>query len=206
MEAELLAAIAAAPSDAGPREVYADWLLREGDERGELLALELADRRGELFDEEVIYRLMELVARYGFPAQPGDLVDERLPFVKDPVIEHHAVEHDGHRYDVEYRDWWLTVTIDGGEIDSGLDGFDGHNALELTQPYAWSELEREVILSVLGRAIRRGRPLSEVQIPITEAIDRYATLGSPVVPEDPLFGVVDHERWYMLWKRWMRRP
>ncbi|MCX5743051.1 MAG: TIGR02996 domain-containing protein [Proteobacteria bacterium] len=38
---ELLAAIYANPRDDGPREVYADWLLEQGDPRGELLVLQL---------------------------------------------------------------------------------------------------------------------------------------------------------------------
>lgn len=44
--AELLAAIYAAPDDDGPREVYADWLLENGDaERGEFIALQLRRAR-----------------------------------------------------------------------------------------------------------------------------------------------------------------
>lgn len=39
----LLAAIYAAPDDDGARLVYADWLLERGDERGELISLQLRD-------------------------------------------------------------------------------------------------------------------------------------------------------------------
>jgi uncharacterized protein (TIGR02996 family) len=37
LDAELIAAIVAAPDDA-PRMVYADWLMQRGDQRGELIA------------------------------------------------------------------------------------------------------------------------------------------------------------------------
>src|SRR5438045_2136910 len=40
-EADLLAAIAAAPDDDAPRLVYADWLQDRGDARGELIAADV---------------------------------------------------------------------------------------------------------------------------------------------------------------------
>jgi uncharacterized protein (TIGR02996 family) len=42
LDAELLAAIYAAPNEDGPRSIYADYLLQRGDLRGELIALQLA--------------------------------------------------------------------------------------------------------------------------------------------------------------------
>lgn len=45
MREELLAAVWAAPSDDGPREVYADWLMERGDPHGEFIALQLARAR-----------------------------------------------------------------------------------------------------------------------------------------------------------------
>ncbi|HVI01352.1 MAG TPA: TIGR02996 domain-containing protein [Enhygromyxa sp.] len=45
---ELLAAIVEAPGDLARRQVYADYLLSIGDPRGEFIALQLADARGEL--------------------------------------------------------------------------------------------------------------------------------------------------------------
>jgi uncharacterized protein (TIGR02996 family) len=49
-EQRLLAAIAAAPEDDGPRLVYADWLQQRGDPRGDLIAVQcvLATRRAGL--------------------------------------------------------------------------------------------------------------------------------------------------------------
>jgi uncharacterized protein (TIGR02996 family) len=46
-EAELLAAVFANPDDDAPRMVYADWLQERGDARGELIALQLANRTGK---------------------------------------------------------------------------------------------------------------------------------------------------------------
>lgn len=48
---ELLAAVYAAPDDDGPRLVYADALLAQGDPRGELVILQLARARGVITDE-----------------------------------------------------------------------------------------------------------------------------------------------------------
>jgi uncharacterized protein (TIGR02996 family) len=45
---ELLAEVYAEPSDRVRRQVYADFLLERGDPRGELIALQLADGRGQL--------------------------------------------------------------------------------------------------------------------------------------------------------------
>jgi len=42
LEAELLRAVHATPSDDGPRAIYADWLQEHGDPRGEFIALQLA--------------------------------------------------------------------------------------------------------------------------------------------------------------------
>lgn len=45
-EAALLAAIVANPADDAPRAVYADWLLEQGDRRGEFIQLQLARAKG----------------------------------------------------------------------------------------------------------------------------------------------------------------
>jgi uncharacterized protein (TIGR02996 family) len=49
-EAELVAAVVAAPDDDGPRLVYADWLLDKGDSRGELVVAQCALERIEATD------------------------------------------------------------------------------------------------------------------------------------------------------------
>ena len=45
-EAELLAAVHAAPDDDAPRLVFADWLLERGDDRGELITLQFQSAAG----------------------------------------------------------------------------------------------------------------------------------------------------------------
>ena len=59
-EAALLAAVYAKPADDAPRMVYADWLQDRGDPRGELIALQLANRGGRMSARE-----KELVGTYG---------------------------------------------------------------------------------------------------------------------------------------------
>ena len=43
---DFYAEIWAKPKDDGPREVFADWLIEQGDPRGELIALQIARARG----------------------------------------------------------------------------------------------------------------------------------------------------------------
>ena len=63
-EAELLAAVYAAPDDDGPRLVYADWLLERGDPRGEFIALQFAPSH-ERNTPAMRTRESELRARHG---------------------------------------------------------------------------------------------------------------------------------------------
>jgi uncharacterized protein (TIGR02996 family) len=58
----LLAAIAAAPDDDGPRQVYADLLLEAGDPRGEFITLQLARARGKRPGAAAARREKELLA------------------------------------------------------------------------------------------------------------------------------------------------
>ncbi len=52
-EADLHAAVVAAPADDAPRLVYADWLMQRGDPRGELIALQCAIARADAADEPI---------------------------------------------------------------------------------------------------------------------------------------------------------
>jgi len=61
---ELLAAIVEAPGDIARRQVYADYLLSIGDPRGEFIALQLADARGEL-DRAGKARAQTLLSQHG---------------------------------------------------------------------------------------------------------------------------------------------
>lgn len=60
----LWAAIHAAPDDDGPRAVLADVLLERGDPRGELIALQLREARGEA-DDDALARATALVKEHG---------------------------------------------------------------------------------------------------------------------------------------------
>src|SRR5262245_31158206 len=60
----LLAAIHAAPRDDAPRLVYGDWLLEQGDPRGELIALQYKRRSGSL-DKAAMDRETELIEEHG---------------------------------------------------------------------------------------------------------------------------------------------
>jgi len=59
---ELMAAIIAAPDDAGPRLVLADWLLERGDPRGELIQLQ--HRLGQRHDASLAERAAALLAAH----------------------------------------------------------------------------------------------------------------------------------------------
>ncbi len=63
-DAELLAAIYAAPADDAPRAVYADWLQQRGDPRGEFIALQLLRAHGGGTPEQAD-REHELVTAHG---------------------------------------------------------------------------------------------------------------------------------------------
>ncbi len=68
VEAELIAAIVAAPDDDPPRMVYADHLMQRGDLRGELIAVQCrlarADAADEPIDPALVARERELLAEH----------------------------------------------------------------------------------------------------------------------------------------------
>jgi len=76
--AELLAAIAAAPDDDGPRQVYGDLLLERGDPRGDFIALQLARARGDKPKAAAARRERELLAahRDAWLGRLRDLIDD----------------------------------------------------------------------------------------------------------------------------------
>ncbi len=68
-EAELLAAVYAAPADDGPRAVYADFLQERGNPRGELIALQLAAKPTPASRARERALLAEYVARWIEPLE-----------------------------------------------------------------------------------------------------------------------------------------
>jgi uncharacterized protein (TIGR02996 family) len=74
-DAALRAAIEAAPHDEAARQVYADWLLEQGDRRGELLTMQLAMHRDPFWAAPRLER-RERTLRYSIARQrDGSLFD-----------------------------------------------------------------------------------------------------------------------------------
>ncbi len=205
MEAELLAAIAAAPDDMAPRLVYADYLLSSGDERGELITYDDADRRGHFqrfVDDPALYRFMQLAARHGFMRWPSD---------PDDAVLWEPVRDDAYR--CTFEDTWYVA--EGNRVSwfasarREHDGARFPNAMELALygVTTFTPREIEVFLAITSRAIRQRRALAEIIVPYREAIAELDRLWPDRPTHDhALFGVVDHERWGILWQRWFRRP
>ena len=221
--AELLAAIAAQPDDPDPQLVLADHLLAAGDPRGELLVLDHLDRRapGGLADPPALERLLVLAATYGFPCA-RNAVEPMLPFKGGggyPV--QYDVDYEGHHYYVRYRHNNLSVSVDRGAIDSGIEypyGFP--RDLNTLESGDWTAEERREILTLLSDAIRAGTPLAELQFPCAgdllpqypDAPLRAYWLPEPFVAAHGLsrdrhgLAARDYHRWHALWERLQRLP
>jgi uncharacterized protein (TIGR02996 family) len=63
-EADLLAAVYADPDADAPRLVYADWLLERDDPRGELIALQFKQHRGEILKRSEAGQAKKLIAKH----------------------------------------------------------------------------------------------------------------------------------------------
>jgi len=219
--AELVEAIDAAPDDPDPQLVLADCLQAAGDPRGELIVLDHHDRvtPGGLTDPAAIERLLLLAATYGFPCA-GAPDPEPLPFGGGGSMPvQYEVDHGGHHYYVRYRHRSLSVSIDEGAIDSGVDYPDGFpDDLGLLYDGDWTDEETHVILTILSDAIRAGSPIAELLFPFTNpSLPIYP--GSPLrcyaLPEafaDPRgigrwdhgLAARDYHRWHRLWDRLRR--
>jgi uncharacterized protein (TIGR02996 family) len=172
---DLATAIAADPDDVEPQLVIADLLQAAGDPRGELIALDRAERDGRLDDPEALERLLLLAAEYSFPrAAPEPAM---LPFVgqrSTPV--RYSLEHAGRRFAIRYRKHRLVVHVPGDGVEPAL-----QISLGLAAPNAWTAEEERTILTLLGDAIREGTPLDELRFP-------YATMPLPTYDGGPLRG------------------
>ncbi|MEZ4239006.1 MAG: TIGR02996 domain-containing protein [Myxococcota bacterium] len=154
-EDALLAAIRAAPHDDGPRLVYADWLMARGDVRGELVSLEVSDRRGALGPAGRVH-LQALVAAHGYPHPelPPDPVAQ-LPWHGGGTHPtQYGLTHEGHHWYVRQR-YGFTIDLDGVEIvDADVDWEDWNHL---------SPAETNVVLTVLTEAILAGDPPGALQ-------------------------------------------
>ncbi len=213
---DLLAAITADPDDEAPQLVIADWLLANGDLRGELIILDHHDRTSPsgLTDPDAIERLLLLAAEYSFP-RARDADDPMLPFVGGgghPV--QYEVDFGDHHYYVRYRHGTLSVSIDDGAIESGVDYPDGYD-LELASEGEWSDEECATILQLLSDAIRAGTPLPDLVFPyMPDPLPLYD--GGPLrgyrlpakftIPRGiarDRYGLAarDYHRWHWIWHR-----
>ncbi len=219
---ELLAAIEAAPEDPDPQLVLADLLLAAGDPRGELIVLDHRDRStpGGLTDPDALERTLLLAAVYGFPCARDEL-EPMLPFSGGgsfPV--QYEVHHEGRHYFVRYRHHSLSVTIDDGAIDSGVDYPDGFpNDPAVLSSGEWTDDEKLVILTILSDAIRAHTPFSEILFPLDDdplpshagaplrcyALPEEFTAPRGLGPYEYGLAARDYHRWHALWDRLRHR-
>lgn len=202
-EGTLLASMRAAPADDAPRLVYADWLLAQGDARGELIVLDHLDRTGTLRSLEQLARLLELASIHGFPRLPDDPCADVFRFTggsSHPT--QYWLTHEGHRY---YLRWRYDFSIEVDDVDV-LESY----SLDTLQPNDWTFRETNVVLAIVSDAIRTGAPLSELVFPDQagfRAHPRFHPGRAPLYgfPEeygtDRRLELRDHPRWHRLYAR-----
>ena len=187
---------------------YADWLQLRRDPRGELVILEHRERTQGLTDPRSIMRLLELAATHGFsPHAP----DEILPFVREPRLGfRYSLEHGGHHYTLRYDERRLIATIDHQR------GFSWQ--LDYAGRYELTDAETNLVLVLVSAAIRDGRSLDAVVIPLADEIAAHPHHRAGALPEYPVpdqflgargglrvhqvLRARDRARWHRLWDRW----
>jgi uncharacterized protein (TIGR02996 family) len=205
-DADLFAAMRAAPDDAGPRLVYADWLLSRGDARGELIVLGELERAGSLATLPQLDRLLELASEHGFPRLPDDPCAEIFPFTGGGAYPtQYDLDHGGHNYYLRWR-YGFSIDVDDETVLEG--------DLDTLTTNEWTFRETTVILSIVSAAIRSGQPLSELVFPDQagfRAHPRYHVGRAPfysfpdgLYPPGRLLEPRDFGRWYRLWERRQR--
>ena len=212
-ETALLAAIAENPDDPDPQLVIADWLLAQGDARGELIVLDHHERTtGGIVDPVALERMLLLAAEYTFPcAREPD--ESMLPFIA--ADDGYEVTYGGHHYAVWWRRGDIYVRIDDGDIDSGVDYPNGFPDDVDEEPGYWTASETAATLAVLSDAIRAGTPLAELRLPcMREQLPVYEGGARRVYRLPPAFtkprgihrdryglAARDYHRWNALWRR-----
>jgi uncharacterized protein (TIGR02996 family) len=203
-EEHLLAAMRAAPDDARPRLVFADWLLARGDARGELIALDHRARTSELSLPQVD-RLLELSAEHGFPHLPDDPCASILRFTgggSHPTQYETTCE--GHHYYLRHR-YGFSITVDDGEeIELELNSVDDNQ---------WTFRETTVILSIVSEAIVTRAPIAGLRFPDEAELRAHPRfhVGRAPLYDFPaelvgarergwLLELRDYSRWYGLWR------
>jgi uncharacterized protein (TIGR02996 family) len=212
----LLEAMRASPDDAGPRLVYADWLLTRGDARGELIILEHRERTtaGGIIAPELLLRFVLLAAEHGFSRLPGDPDGDLLPFTgggSHPV--QYEVDHtDGRHYYLRWRHGGFSIDVDDEPV---LD-----TELDVEHDSDWTHEETNVILALVSDAIRSGlETVAKLVFPAGDAMrshPRYRAGPHPfyVLPEElrarfepeTALQARDRDRWHALWRRLNQLP
>jgi uncharacterized protein (TIGR02996 family) len=184
-EADMLAALRANPRDDAARLVYADWLIERGDERGELLMLDHADRTStlELASQR---KLLGLASIHGFawfePEPPALEWDGGGSY---PV--HYWCVYAGQGYDILYRHGELIVRINGDLEERIYDH-------RLADENEWTDGETYTLLRLFGEAIQRDA-LDRLRIPSARGIAGHA---AHLVRRD-------HAEWCERWERYLER-
>jgi uncharacterized protein (TIGR02996 family) len=116
---ELLAAVLAEPDDLAHRQVYADFLLTEGDPRGEFITLQLADAAGSL-DRAGRRRMRALLAEHGqawLGGLAGGLVRSSLVFERGFLVAARVKASPRARASLAGAPSWATVeAVDNAPI------------------------------------------------------------------------------------------
>ncbi|HEU0036014.1 MAG TPA: TIGR02996 domain-containing protein [Kofleriaceae bacterium] len=156
---ELLAAIHAAPDDDGPRSVLADHLLQRGDERGELIALQLARPR----DGEPIERERELVARHAVQwCGPLDRFFDK---------QHRTIER-GLLAGGRASSYWSAAA----ELEAVTGASEWTTVTTMYAPRSWAAAIVPAAIRMLGDPVMRSlRALHQVPVVVAHALERSAT-------------------------------
>lgn len=202
-EADFLTEMRAAPGDAGPRLVYADWLLARGDARGELIILDELEHAGELTTLAQLDRLLALVSEHGFPKLPDDPCAGILCFTGGgsyPV--QYDLDHGGHSYYLRWR-YGFSIDVDNVTVLEG--------DLDTLTTNEWTFRETTAILAIVSAAIVSGQPLATLVFPDQAGFQAHPHFQLGRAPHysfpDGLYDqrrvleVRDFGRWHLLWKR-----
>jgi uncharacterized protein (TIGR02996 family) len=165
-DAAILEAIRDDPADPAPQLVVADWLLEQGDPRGELIVLDHCERAGDLDDPAALERLLLLAAEYTFPcAREPD--ESTLPFIGGggcPV--QYELDWGGHHYYIRYRHEELSASIDDGAIETDVEYPVGYpDDFTYRRTGEWSDEETAATLAVFSDAIRYATPFAPLRFP-----------------------------------------
>ncbi|HEX4451351.1 MAG TPA: TIGR02996 domain-containing protein [Kofleriaceae bacterium] len=199
-EREFLDAIRRAPDDAVAVQVYGDWLLDQGDPRGELIALQA--REAEL-DAPHVLRLLQLAAEHGFIRVPDDPERDVLRFAGGVVTEgaYRIV------YEVVHRGCAVRVVESRTELRIDVD----NNVVRTDKPRVMITPHAACsVLAEISAAILAGEPLAKIEL-VTAANLRIGRFPTDRVPDDiaalwpPGVRHIDFRdlaRWRALANRW----